>query len=271
MPEAKKEAVQEEAPKAEGNPAEAKARGDGWRPEKEWNGDPSQWVDYREFNVRGELMGRIQEQSNIIHNQKGQIEEVKHALTDLKSMQDKIAENEYKKLMKNLKSAKAAAIDDSNGEAVAEIDEEIDNLKTAYSAASEAKPAATVKQATKALSPEVQSWLAQPQNSWYNTNVVMRTQANAVAADITKQNPTFTPGQVLAEMDRVIRQELPHKFNHSNVDSGDSYNRPNSGSNKRRGLSDLTDDEQNAAKRFIKLGVFKNVNEYIEQLDTAGD
>lgn len=273
MPEAKKEevAVKDDAPKVEGNPAEAKARADGWRPESEWNGDPSQWVDYREFNVRGELMGRIQEQSNIIHNQKSQVEELRAGLNDLKAMQDKIAENEYKKLLKTLKSAKAAAIEDANGEAVAELEDEIDNLKEAYKEQTAPKPQETVKQQQQQLSPEVQAWLAKPQNSWYNTNVVMRTQANAVAAEITKQNPTFTPGQVLAEMDRIIREELPHKFNHSSVDSGDSYNRPNSGSNKRRGLSDLTDDEQTAAKRFIKLGVFKSVNEYIEQLDTAGD
>lgn len=269
MPEEQNEEVKD-AP-VEGNPAEAKARGDGWRPETEWNGDASQWIDYREFNVRGELMGRIQEQSNIIHNQKGQIDEVKTALTDLKGMQDKIADNEYKKLMKNLKSAKAAAIDDSNGEAVAEIDEEIENLRAAQASATAPQPKAAGKTAAKPLSPEVQSWLAQSQNSWYNTNVVMRTQANAVAADITQKNPTFTPGQVLAQMDRIIREELPHKFHGSNVDSGDANFRPNAGTNKRRGLADLTDEEQGAAKRFIKLGVFKDVNAYIEQLDTAGD
>ena len=47
-------------------PAEGKARKNGWLPEDDWHGEAGDWVDYKEFNLRGELMGRINEQSSII-------------------------------------------------------------------------------------------------------------------------------------------------------------------------------------------------------------
>ena len=72
---------EEQAPKV--NPGEDKARNGGWRPEGEWDGKPEDWVDYREFNVRGELMGRIQEQSGILNNQKKMLDEQKQALKDM--------------------------------------------------------------------------------------------------------------------------------------------------------------------------------------------
>jgi len=114
--------------KPKSNPQQERAEADGWQPEDQWAGEPGLWVDYKEFNVRGELMGRIQEQSSIISNQKGQIDEVKTALADLSSMQDKIATAQYNKLLQQLRDQKAQAIDDSDGAAVTEIEEQIDAL-----------------------------------------------------------------------------------------------------------------------------------------------
>lgn len=262
-----------ESKPAEANPAMEKAAADGWKPEDQYTGEPGTWVDYREFNVRGELMGRIQEQSGIIHNQKQQVEEVKAALSDLKAMQDKIAENEYKKIMKQLRNAKASAIEDGNGEAVAQIDEEIDTLKESRAEAkAEDKPAAPSSNPQAQVTPEVQAWLAAPQNQWYNSNPVMRHTANGLAADIATQHPEYTPMQVLSKMEQAMRKEMPHKFKSgSPVDGGDGNIRPNSGSTGKRTIKDLSQEEQDACKRFIKLKVFKDEAEYIEQLDAVGD
>lgn len=264
----------QEAKPAETNPAMEKAMADGWKPEDQYSGDPKTWVDYREFNVRGELMGRIQEQSGIIHSQKAQVDEVKAALSDLKAMQDKIADNEYNKIMKQLRHAKASAIDDGNGEAVAQIEEEIDTLKESRekARAEEAAPKSRSSNGQAQVTPEVQSWLASPNNQWYNSDAVMRHTANGIAADLATSNPTWTPMQVLSEMDKVIRKEMPNKFQSgSPVDGGDGNTRPNSGSGRKRTIKDLTQEEQDACKRFIKLDVFKNEAEYIAQLDAVGD
>ena len=251
------------------NPEKEKARADGWRPKEEWEGPEDQWVDYGEFNYRGELMGRISEQSNIIHNQKKQLDEVKQTINDLKAFQNKIAENEYNKIMKTLRAQKAQAIEDGEGQLVAEIEEQIDDLKETR-AASEEKPTKTNSDVEPEMHPEVRAWLDNPANSWYNTDSVLRGAATAIAAEIA-EDPSKSPGVVLREMTERIRKELPHKFRGgSAVSGGDQNSRPNGGGKKKRTLNDLEPFQQEVAKRFVRDGVM-TADEYIEQLDALGE
>ena len=260
---------------AEISPQQARAEGDGWRPQEEWTGDPGQWVDYREFNVRGELMGRIQEQSSIINNQKGQIDEVKTALKDLSAMQDKIADAQYNKLVKQLRARKAAAIEEGEGQTVIEIDEELDTLKEQRDevSAKTAEPQdASNEDDQQVLDPAVQTWISNSQNQWYNTDTRMRNIANAIAAEIATANPGLRPGEVLKRMDDELRKEMPNKFSGKNtVDGGDSQNGDNTRRGKTRTFHDLTEDQQGICKRLVKLGTFKTEAEYIEQLELIGE
>jgi len=76
---------------------------------------------------------------------------------------------------------------------------------------------------------------------------------------------------VLRRMEVEIRKEMPHKFSNNPVGSSDANNRQNARQGKKRGMSDLTEDQQTVAKRFIRTGVFKNVDEYIKQLELIGE
>jgi hypothetical protein len=257
------------------NPAMKKALASGWRPEEEWEGPAENWVDYREFNVRGELMGRIQEQSSILNTQKAQIEEQKKALKDLAAMQDQIAQREHDKIMRQLRAAKAEAIEASDGEQVNAIDEEIDKLK-AQREDNKAKAQAETQAATQAIEqgtpPEVAEWIANPKNSWYNTDKFLQGVANTIAAQIVQENPGIGPSQVLSQMEERIRKEMPHKFSSAGaVDDGggDSTNRSSQTAGKRkRTFKDLSQEEQEAARRFEKLEVM-TVEEYISSLDAV--
>jgi hypothetical protein len=247
------------------NPAMDKAMSGGWRPQKDWAGAPEDWIDYREFNVRGELMGRIQEQSSVLNAQKKQIDEHKNALQDMKELSDKMAEREYNKLMKTLKAAKVEAIETSDGEAVNQIDDEIEKLK----AQRPVKPVAqtTAGEEKRKTSPEVEAWVSDPRNSWYSTDEFRKGMANGIAVHIAKKNPEWSPGRVLQEMDKRIREELPHRFEGGDpVGGGDSNGRPASTRTKTRTFNDLTPDEQAVATRLEKTGTMK-IEEYIEKLD----
>ena len=257
------------------NAQQERAQNDGWRPEEEWEGDASQWVDYREFNVRGELMGRIQEQSSIINSQKGQIDEVKTALKDLAAMQDKIADAQYNKLVKQLRKQKAQAIEEGEGETVIDIDEQLDMLKEqreeVAAQATSVDSDGSNEEESIALDPAVQTWIAAPANQWYNTDTRLRNIANAIAAEIASDNPGMPPGEVLRRMDADVRKEMPHKFQGKNtVDGGDANNR-GSGSKGKRSFNDLTEDQQGICKRLVKLGTFKTNADYIEQLELIGE
>lgn len=253
------------------NPGMEKAMNGGWRPEAEWDGKPEDWVDYREFNVRGELMERIQQQSGMMNTYKKQLDEQRQALKDMRSLTDTIAEREYKKLMKQLKEAKAEAIESSDGEAVTEIDEQIDNLKTQREESRVIEEEETQNTQEGDVPPEITDWIGQPRNSWYSTDEFMQNVAHGLAAQIARENEGWTPLQVVSEMDKRIRKELPHKFEGSGgpVDDGggDSLNRPNGGrKTRKRSFNDLTREEQAVASRLEKTGTM-TIDEYIEKLD----
>lgn len=254
------------------SPAQQKAESEGWKPETEWQGDPTDWVDYREFNVRGELMDRIKQQSSIINSQKGEIEEVKLAINDLSTMQEKTAEREYDRIMGVLKAQKVEAIDSSNGEAVTEIDEQIDKLKAHREDSKAPNKDTKPKPNKQEMAPEVEAFIGDPVNQWYHTDTFLRNAFNGVAAEIAQNNPSWNPGQVLAQAKKDIKKEMPHKFtNKSTVDGGDTNNRTNSSNSGKRTINDLTEDQQGVYKRFQKLGIVKDVDDYIGQLDAIGE
>ena len=262
------EQKKEEAPQM--TASEEKARASGWVPENEWKGDADQWVDAKEYNFRGELMDRISEQSSILNNLKGQIDERDKTIKDMVSMQSKIADREYKRALNDLKKAKAIAIEEGEGEKVVEIDEEIDALE---------EKRAEIEQPAEApvapnTPPEVVSWLQDPKNQWYNRDPFLKSVADAYAANILREHPNLTPTDVLSRMESAIKKELPHKFNGGAAPSvddggGDATNRTRSNQRTPR-FADLDEEQQAVAKRFEKLGVMTK-QEYIDELVAQGE
>lgn len=261
------------------NPALDKATNGGWRPEEEWQGKPEDWIDYREFNVRGELMGRIQEQSSILNKQSKQLDEHRASLKDMAELSDKLAEREYDKLMKVLQKAKAEAIDESEGETVVEIDEQIEQLKAQRDERNEGDGDTSTQdtQTGEDLPPAVTAWLADPQNQWYHNDPFMKTMADAVAQRIVGGDDGIDPATVLTRMEAELRKELPHKFGDQSsgkpqnvVGSGDGHSRPRGGSKRQRVFADLNEDEQNVARRMVKTGTL-TIEKYIEKLDSLGE
>ena len=251
------------------DPGMERAMNDGWNTKEKWieAGKPeADWVDYKEFNVRGELMGRIQDQSGMLNRYKSELDEVKQVVKDLTDMQDKIADREYNRIMSQLKSQKAQAITDSDGETVAEIDEQMDKLREQK--AEMDRPAVQPRPVPQDIHPDVKNFLENPSNGWYHSDSFLRNAFNGACADIARANPGMQPREVVAAAEAQVREAVPHKFGvRQSVDRGDS----NQSGTKAKSKRVLTDEEQAAGKRFIKVGVFKNMDEYIEQLDAIGE
>lgn len=253
------------------DPRMERAIADGWTPREEWEGDPAQWVDFQEFNVRGELMGRIKEQSSILNQNKRQMEDMQKAIGDLVSMNDKMAEREYTKIMKNLRKAKAEAIEIGDGEKVAAIEEDIDNLKEQRQKHEKAPPNVS-KQPNQQDNPEVTAWLAKKENQWFNTDRAMRDAATGIAQAILKDDQNLSPGVVLERMTSEMKELMPHKFKTNPISGGGDQDggKPAKGRTRGRKLSDLSEDEQAAAKRFARIGVM-SIDDYIKKLDELGE
>ncbi len=252
-------------------PAEEKASKNGWRPEEDWKGDPDDWVPAKEFNFRGELMGRIAEQSSILNNFKNQIAERDSVIKDMSDLQGKISEREYKKALKTLQEQKAEAIDTGEGEAVVQLDDEIDDLKARRPA-----PDQQGDKPRKDDTPsEVVEWLQQSQNKWYVQDPFLKSVADGIAKTIINDNPNISPSLMLSQMDEKMRKELPHRFvdNPSPVNdlSPDDVTKGGKPPGERkRTFRDLNEIQQEICRRFEKLGVMTR-KEYIDELVAQGD
>lgn len=250
------------------SPAEEKAITAGWVPESEWQGEAGEWVSAKDFNFRGELMGRISEQSSIIKHLESKVSTRDEAIDDLQNLQTKITEKAYKDAMRDLKQKKVEALDLADNHKVVQIDEEISELK----ANKPAEQPTQQRQVAPETPKEVLDWLEAPKNQWYNKDEVMRSMADGISNNILKNSPNITPAALLQKLDQTIRQELPHKFKgQSSVDEGGSQLTSNqTRGSKQPTFADLSEEQQQVAKRFASIGVMTK-KEYIAELVAAGE
>lgn len=249
-------------------PAMQKALDDGWRPQEDWKGDAEDWVDFKEFNLRGELMSRIKEQSGVINSLNHKIDERDKTLEDMASMQHKIAEREYNKALNDLKNQKAQALENNDYDGVVTLDDEISDLKANKPQPPEEQPQEPQQ---AGIPPEIQAWLNDPQNSWYHTDATMRAMAEGIAAGMQD----LTPSEMLKRVDATMRRELPHRFESqqaASVDDGGEYTGDSSkGKSKKPTYNDLNDEQKAAAKRFERVIPDYTVEKYIDTLIEAGE
>jgi len=250
-------------------PAEVKASEAGWVPEADWKGEPDEWVRASDFNIRGELMHRISEQSSIIKHLESKVVTRDTAIDDLQELQTKISDKAYKDAMRDLKAKKVQALDDDDSVKVVQLDDEISELQankpTAASKPNKQPPAHETPK-------EVTDWLEAPRNQWYAKDTLLRSIADGISKSIMDKSPNITPTALLAELDKTIRKELPHKFTPpTGVDGGDSeYNNTQHRQPKLPAFSALSEEQQAAGKRFAALGLMTK-KEYIEELAKTGD
>ena len=250
------------------NPAEAKARENGWAPLEEWRGREEDWVNYDMFNVKGELMSRIQEQSSIINHMKNKVSERDGVIQDMSALQNQLTERAYKEALRDLTAQKKEAFEDSDFEGLTRIDEEINDLKAAKPKPVEAAPV----EEEVGVAPEIVDWLQKPEQSWYHTNDTLRGVAEGIAGVALQSNPDLTPTQLIAHVDKTIRKEMPQHFNNTgDVDSGGETNgSPRRGKGKLPSFSSLTDEQKAVATRFERVGAMTK-KEYIQSLVELGE
>lgn len=264
--------VEQEQEEVKLSPSQQKAANDGWVPEDKWQGDPADWVDHKEFNLRGELMGRINEQSSIINHLQKKVSTRDKALSDMADLQTKIADKAFKDAMQTLKQQKISALEDDDHAAVVEIDEQIDALKEnkPKPAQEEAQEQAPQPQTADNTPKEIIDWLSKPTNQWYHKDSTLKMIANGIAADIKTKNPNISPTDLINRMESTLRKELPHRFGRpADVDAGGDYTQSNN-TTKKHTWKDLSEDQKRAGDRFEKIGLMTR-KEYIDSLEQAGD
>lgn len=268
------------------DPIEEKARSQGWRPQEEWEGDPSEWVDAKEFVFRGELMDRIKQQSSKLTEFSKENKEIKDALRILGEHNKKIAEQEYKKALADLKKQKVTAREDGDYDTEIEIEDRIEELKTSKkeledesdNAVKVDKEGNEDTQDENQIPPVVNDWLQNESNKWYHSDPVMRGAADSVYVQHLQFNPEDFAG-ALKKVEETMKAYFPEKFGKTKKTGAAVTEPSNRNTARKKGnqnskkatVSDLSDEQKHVAQTFVDTGVFSNVQEYVDQLVELGE
>lgn len=198
------ETTTETSVEKEYSPIEQKALELGWRPKEEFDGDDEAFIDAKEFVRRQPLFDKISSQSR-------EIKEVRKALDAFKQHYTVVQESAYQKALKELKSARAQAVSEGDGEKFDALDAEVKSVEKQV----EVLKYAQVAPVSGESHPEFEAW--QNQNRWYSTTKYMREYADEYGAELHKKG--YSPAEVLKAVSEAVKKEFPHKFVNPNKET----------------------------------------------------
>lgn len=235
---------------------EDRARGQGWVSKEEFEADArnagKKWRPAEEFLERGEFLSTIK-------SLKHEVLSIKRDFSILAQHHKDVAKVEYERAIKDLKAQRVQAAEEGDTRAVVDIQDQIDELKENYAAQKESHQ----KDSPNAPHPAYVSWVSE--NSWYDTDPALRGAADSVARAYMQKNPSSPFEEVLdhvsREMSKYIQKPKPKA---AFVESGS--NGAITGKKAKLTEADLSEEERDVMRTFIKRGVFKNKQEYIDEL-----
>lgn len=259
--------IEGQAPEAPAEPVlnevEERASTVGWRPKEEWEGNPEDWVDAKEFLARGGFIDRIKEQSSIIKKMQKTIASMEQDKNVLIEHYKKVRETEYKRALNDLKAQRKEAYQYGDLDLVDEIDDQIQELKVEVS-----KPTAQPE-------PEVHQDIVEfmDNNPWYGPegDILLTEQADRLASKMVQLNPSLNkePKKVLDKVLEVLKEEYPHKFGaqskparkSSVLEPGDV---PHKSKGKKYSARDIPSEFLPIAKQLVSMGAVESLDKYAE-------
>ena len=216
---------------------ELKAAEMGWR--KDFDGDPDDFIDAKEFIRRKPLFDKIESQKN-------ELREVKKAVELLQSHHERVKASEYQRALADLKAEKKQALADGDADRLIEIDDQMTSIK-----ADERVALAAAK--TPKVDPRFVEWVAS--NQWYNKDSELRSAADEVGVAHSKANPSKRPEEVLEYVVKRIKTLYPEKFRNVNKDKPSAVEGSTSTpSRKIDNEIELSEAERKAMNTFIRSG-----------------
>jgi hypothetical protein len=251
------------------DPIEGAARGQGWVPQEEWDGDPTQWRDAQVFLERGEYF-------KTMGTQRKQIDKLNAVVEKMANIQASTREDERQKVLQELSDKKVSAMEDGEFERVATIDNEMSKIR---SEPAMAVPSIEGQTEQKYTQDQIANYI--DNNSWYRTNSDMRQYADSIAVGFRSSNPNATIDDVLEYTDSEVKIRYPEQFGKqvpsaSPVASTRRTTKPGpNGAQKRKTLDDLPAGSREMyaqiGQSFVDAGAVDSIDEYIEELDRIGE
>lgn len=239
------------------SPTELAARESGWISKEEWvasGKNPDDWRSAKDFVERGELFDEI-------HKLKDNNKKTSAAFKALVEHHKKVYENAMKDALAKLKAAKKEALENHEIDRVMELDEEIEQVK-------ERKfdmPEVEVDDVPKGPTPTFKAW--HKVNKWYELegDDEASRYADTIGIQFRTKNPNATERELLEHVEARVAKRFPEVFENPASKEKSPVNPKGDGKSKTDTFK-LTAEEERACQMFLDQGVFKNKQEYIEEV-----
>ena len=249
--EVQNESQQEAESKAK---VESKAIEMGWNPDKE-GVDPGKWIGAEEYIARAPLFEKNRKLSR-------KVKELESSVNALKGHYSKIESIAYEKALQALKEQKIKAMDDFDHKKVAELDEEIVDLKSRTKAP---EP----KNKNEPL-PEFLEW--KETNPWYDSDEELKEYADFVGVRLAAKDDGIEPEDLYKQVEKKVRERYPDKFRNKNKTQQSPVEGVTKSQSKpgRPTWSSLPEQFQRAGDKFVRNGIMTR-DQYIDDLVKMGE
>jgi len=233
----------------------AEAKRQGWVPQEDYNGPEDKWVNADTFVKKGKEINALLRKDNEFL--KREVSEMKSTMMEFKKFHADTEKRAYERAMLDLREQKKEAIAAGDGEKVLQVDDAIDELKTARKEDKIAAP-------SQAIDPAFISW--QEDNRWFGKDTELTAEANLIGEVVKRQNPTLIGTEFLDEVTKRVKRMYPEKFTNANR----SKPNPVEGSTAKpsgprgKGFADLPPEAKSACQKFEKQGLVTR-EQYIKE------
>jgi hypothetical protein len=247
------------------SPAEALAKSRGWQPKEDWESNPNntgkKWRDAEEFLERGELFDKI-------HSLNRESTQTKQALNQLASHHKRVYESAYNKAIRDLKSQRAVAIKEGDGDMMNEVEDRMAEVTQQYQKDVQVLEAQAVQEQPQ-VNPQFVAWVGQ--NEWFVSQPEARAYAEIEGIKYARSNPSISNTDVWNHVAKKVREKFPEYFPRNpnkerapDVEGSGTVQRP-TGRKGGSGDYSLTPDEEKVMNNFVRSGVMTK-EEYIKEL-----
>lgn len=256
----------EDQPQTDSRDFEAEAREMGWVPETEFNGPKERWKPAQQFVEDGEkilpiVRSQLKRTQDEMAKKEADFQKRLERLDKVTKTTMERMKAQHKTELERIKAAKEAAVESGDVQAYKKL--ELQEMELGDAPDIPEEPAGDSNEEA------LDSWVSK--NAWYKEDFEKADEATRYSQWLAQKNPKISLADNLAQTEAHMRKKHPELFGdkkpaangHAAVDGGSDF--PTSPQRGKKGASQLPSEARAAGEKFVKDGLFKNLEEYAKE------